>query len=477
MNLPQHGLDRQTIFATLHAYKQHDVNWRSGKLLAGVYDPGDDNAATIKEAYTEFLTENALFLNFYPSVIQLENDVTRMVINLLQGDANAVGNCTSGGTESIMLSVKAARDWARVERNISAPEIIVPITAHAAFHKAAHYLGCKIIVTPVNPLTFRADVNAMQAAITPNTILLVGSAPCYAQGVIDPIGEIAALAQSQHILCHVDACVGGIHLSIMRKLGYSLPAFDFSVPGVTSISTDMHKYGYAAKNISVAMFRHDHLRKFAMFACANTASYAVLNPSVLSTRSAGPMAGAWAALMSFGEAGYADMVQRVQTCTAEMITAVNATPGLRILGQPVMSMFAIASDEINIFDLDDEMAARDWMLQPQFSTPDLPANLHAGVHLGNVAHVGAFAADLQAAVLACRAKAVTTEAAHGLKDQVLQLLQQPLSPQVFGQLLQLGGLTPGQLPNGFGRINTVLDMLPRDLVNVLLVEYMNSIYR
>lgn len=197
-----------------------------------IYDPGAEVSAVVKAAYTAFLSENALYPTFYPSLLQIENEVVRTLADLLGGDAATVGSCTSGGTESIMLALKVARDWARVERPaITTPEIVLCRSAHPAFHKADHYLGLRVVLTELDPQTFRADPAAFAQAITPTTILLVASAPSYAHGVIDPVPEIAALAQSYAILCHVDACVGGVHLAFMRRAGLAVPAFDLALPG------------------------------------------------------------------------------------------------------------------------------------------------------------------------------------------------------------------------------------------------------
>src|SRR5215207_379527 len=237
MPIPPRGLPADEILRVLAAYKQHDAPWRDGRVFAGVYDPGAETEAVTKAAYALFLAENGLYPNYFPSLLQLENDIVRSIGDLLHGDANMVGNCTSGGTESIMLAVKAARDQARAERpEISAPEMVLPHTAHAAFHKAAHYLGVTPVVTPFDQRSFRADSAAMRQAITPNTILLVASAPCYSHGVIDPIEAIAVIARAHELPLHVDACVGGIQLAMMRKAGYPVPDFDFTLPGVTSIS-------------------------------------------------------------------------------------------------------------------------------------------------------------------------------------------------------------------------------------------------
>jgi sphinganine-1-phosphate aldolase len=230
-----------------------------------------------------------------------------MVAHLLQGDEQVAGNVTSGGTESILLAVKTARDYARAHRpHITQPELVLSRTAHAAFHKAAHYLGVKPVVVGFDPVTFQADVDAMAAAITPKTILLVASAPCYSPGRDrSQSSAIATLAQAQRgLLCHVDACVGGIHLSFLRKLGRApLPAFDFSVPGVTSLSVDMHKYGYAAKGASVILYRERSLRRYQIFSSTDTTAYTIINPTALSSRSGGPLAGAWAILNYLGEDG------------------------------------------------------------------------------------------------------------------------------------------------------------------------------
>jgi sphinganine-1-phosphate aldolase len=280
MHIPKSGLSQDEVFAALMRYKAHDMDWKSGKVWAYVYDPGDETAQVVKQAYSLFLSENGLDPTVFPSLLKLETDIVRMVANLLRGNENVVGHVTSGGTESIMLAVKTARDKARVEKpHIMAPEIVLPQTAHAAFHKAAHFMGLKPVVVPFDPQTFQADVDAMRQAITDNTVLLVASAPCYSQGVVDPIQEIGALAQEYGLLFHVDACVGGIHLSFMRKLGYNPPDFDFTLPGVTSISADLHKYGYAAKGASVILYRDKSLRRYQIFASTDTTGRRLGDPA------------------------------------------------------------------------------------------------------------------------------------------------------------------------------------------------------
>ncbi|HRI89132.1 MAG TPA: aspartate aminotransferase family protein, partial [Candidatus Hydrogenedentes bacterium] len=352
MHIPEHGRSKDEILQLLASFKQRDLAWQSGRVLAYTYDPGKEADDVTKASYLMYLSENALDPTAYPSLVKLETDVVRMLINLVRGDDQVVGNLTSGGTESILLAIKTARDHARATKpHIKHPEFIVPRTAHSAFHKAAAYFDVKLVVAPFDPVTYRADVNAMRGLINENTILLVGSAPGYAHGVIDPIEDIAALAQEKGLLCHVDGCVGGIHLSFMRRMGYNLPAFDFSVPGVTSMSADMHKYGYSAKGASVVMYRNKSLRRHQIFACAASTTYALINPTILSTKSGGPMAAAWAMLNYQGESGYRAIVQSVMDTTKRMIAGIREIPGLRVLGEPHMCMYSIASDDFNIYEL------------------------------------------------------------------------------------------------------------------------------
>jgi len=475
MQIPEKGMSKEEILATLQAFKSHDMDWKSGRVWCYVYNPGEDPAEVTREAYLSFLTENGLDPTVFPSMLKLETDVVRAVITLLRGDANAVGHLTTGGTESIMLAVKTARDKARAEKpQIKEPEMVLPKTAHAAFHKAAHYLSVKPVVVDIDPQTFKVHPEDMRAAITENTILLVASAPSYSQGVIDPISEIGAIAQEKNLPFHVDACVGGLHLSFMRKLGYQLPDFDFTVLGVTSISTDLHKYGYAAKGCSVVMYRSKEYRKYQIFACTDTTAYTLINPTVLSTKSGGPMAGAWAILNFLGEEGYKRIIQTVQEATKKLIDGINAISDLRVLGQPVMCMFSFASDVINVYQLADEMNKRGWYLQGQFSTPFTPRSLHISVNYGTSHNVEALLRDLRECVEIVRKS--TPIDSDAIRAMVAAALQSPDPEAAFNQLAQSAGLTGTELPTEMAFINEVLDALPDALCNVFLVNYFNDLY-
>ncbi|MGB5748046.1 MAG: aspartate aminotransferase family protein, partial [Desulfobacterales bacterium] len=365
MKIPKRGLPKEEIFKILQDYKGHDLDWQSGKVLGFIYDAGKKVHEVTHKAYTMYLTENALDPLSFPSLLRLENEVVRMTANLLDCSSDVVGNFTSGGTESLILAVKTARDYSRaLKPHIKEPELVMPITAHSSLYKACHYLGIKPVVTRVHHDTFKANVDAMRAAITDHTILLVGSAPGYAHGVVDPIGEIAALARENDLLCHVDACVGGIHLSYMRKLGCDVPDFNLNVPGVTSLSVDLHKYGYAPKGASIILHKNKELRKYQIWGCSRWTGYPVINAAITSAKSGGPMAAAWAVLNYMGDDGYMEIVREVMEATQLMIDGVSRIKGLRVLGKPDMCMFALASttDKINVYHLAEEMKKTGWYL-------------------------------------------------------------------------------------------------------------------
>ena len=475
MYIPEKGLSKEEILATLQAFKSRDMDWKSGKVWCYVYNAGEDPAAVTKEAYLSFLTENGLDPTVFPSMVKLETDVVRAIITLLRGDSNAVGHLTSGGTESIILAVKTARDMARATKpHIKEPEMVLPKTAHAAFHKAAHYLSVKPVLVDIDPATFKVKPEAMRAAITDNTILLVASAPNYSQGVVDPIAEIGKIAQEKNLLFHVDGCVGGIHLSFMRKLGYAIPDFDFAVPGVTSISADMHKYGYAAKGCSVIMYRSKEIRKFQIFACTDTTAYTLINPTVLSSKSGGPMAGAWAILNFLGEEGYMKIIKEVQEATKKLIDGINSIDGLQVLGEPAMCMFSFKSDVINVYQLADEMGKRGWYLQGQFSTPLTPRNLHISVNHGTIQSVDAMLKDLRECVEIV--KGLTPIDGDNIRAMADFALQSPDPGTAFAQLAASAGLAGTDLPTEMAFINEVMDALPDEICNMFLINYFNDLY-
>lgn len=392
--LPTRGLPKDQILQTMRAAREHDVKWHEGRVFSLVFHAGDEISDLLKEAYTLFFAENGLNPTAFPSLRRFETEVIAMVAALLGSDGNVVGNMTTGGTESILLAVKTARDYFRARRpDVRTPEMILPASAHPAFDKAAHYFDVRAIRTPLDA-RYQADVDAMRAAITPNTILLVGSAPQYPHGIVDPIPEIAALAREHDLLCHVDACVGGMMLPFVRRLGYPVPDFDFRVSGVTSLSVDLHKYGYAAKGASLILYRTRELRRAQIFVTTDWMGGIYASPTMTGTRPGGAIAAAWAILNYLGEEGYTRIADVVMQTTRKIREGINAIEGIEVLGDPAMSVLAIASNKLDVYEVGDEMTARGWHLDRQ----QFPPTLHLTINYAHAQSADAFLRDLAAAV-------------------------------------------------------------------------------
>jgi len=407
ISLPAKGTGVEAVLAQMEALRQQDARWREGKTWSLVFFAGDEVADLLHRAYSLFMAENGLNPMAFPSLRRFEAEVVAMAASLLGGNETAVGNMTSGGTESILLAVKSARDWARATRPaITSPEIVLPVSGHPAFDKAGEYLGVRVRHVPVGP-DFRADLAATRAAITPNTILLVGSAPAYPHGVIDPIEDLAQLAQECGVLMHVDACVGGFMLPFVRQLGYPVPAFDLSVPGVTSLSADLHKYGYAAKGAAVLLYRDAALRRHQFCVTTEWPGGIYASPTIMGTRPGGAIAAAWATLNYLGEEGYLAIADTVMRTVARLRQGIDAIPGLKVLGEPAMSLMAIGSDGLNIYAVADEMAQSGWYLDRQ----QLPPSLHL-----TVTHAHATVADQFLADLAQSADRVRRVTWHGVAE-------------------------------------------------------------
>jgi glutamate/tyrosine decarboxylase-like PLP-dependent enzyme len=374
----------------MQAARRDDTQWRDGRAFSMVYYAGEDILDLLKEAYTLFFSENGLNPTAFPSLRKFETEVVAMTARLLGGDASVVGNMTAGGTDSILAAVKTARDWARVHRPQAAcPEIILPATAHPAFDKAAHYFGLRVVRTALDA-GFRADPAAVAAAVSDNTVLIVGSAPSYPHGVVDPIPALAEIAGSRGLLCHVDACVGGFVLPFAEKLGYPVPPFDFRVPGVTSMSADLHKYGYAAKGASVVLYRGAELRKFQFFVTTSWPGGIYASPALAGTRPGGAIAAAWAVMNYLGEEGYCRIVDTMMRTAGQMRAGIAGIPGLCLLGAPDMCVMAIGGEGLDVYEVGDEMQARGWHLDRQQFPPSLHLTVtygHAGVVRKLVNHV------------------------------------------------------------------------------------------
>ena len=391
LSLPQKGMPKEDVLNTLKSFKSGDVKWHDGQLFGLIYETGTNVENVVKEASALFLIENGLNPTAFPSLVKMENEVVSMVIALSGGDDEAVGNLTSGGTESIFMALKAARDWARhTYPEIKKPEMVVPVSAHPAWNKAAHYLGMKIIMTPLTD-DFRADVAAMKDAISENTVILGATAVTYPQGMVDPVEEIAAMAKNRNLWLHVDACLGGLMLPFLKRLGHDIPAYNFSLPGVASLSADIHKYAYTPKGVSAVIYRNRDLRKFQIFAYADWSGGVYATPCLAGGRPGGNIAAAWAVFHYLGEDGFLALAKKTAEATALLVEGINSIPQLYVLGNPDATVFAFSSNEINIYELAVKMAARGWHMDSQ----QLPPSLHMTVSPIHLAVAKRFLADLR----------------------------------------------------------------------------------
>lgn len=476
MTMPNQGCSQDEVFARLEAFAKTDFDWRAGKCFAYTFDAGREAEEVAKRAFADFMSKNALDPTFFPSVLALENAVVGMAAAHLGGDADTVGSFTSGGTESILLAVKSARDYFRdVRPDITEPEMILPVTAHAAFHKAALYFGVKKVVVDVDPVTFRVRPETVARAITPRTILLVGSATGYGHGVMDPIPDLGRLALESGLCLHVDGCIGGFLLPFFKELGAQVEDFDLRVPGVTSISMDLHKYAYAPKGASVVLYRSRELRRHQIFACAGWTGYTMVNTTVQSTKSAGPLAGAFAVMTFLGRDGYRDIARRLYDAKNRLVEGISAIKELRVLGEPDLPLIAFTSDKVNVFHLIDAMNAKGWYVQPMLRMGDYPECVHLSVNPSNVEHVEALLEDLAEVAASIKAKprgrlAATAGRLFGTLDP------DRLSDAMFQKMLSLAGIEEVGVPDKMADINDIMNALPPRLSERLLVEYVGRLF-
>lgn len=395
MQLPRSGQPAEQLLETLKDLRASDADWRGGRCFALVYSAGESHEQLLKEAHQQFFSENALNPMAFKSLHRMETEVVSMIAGLLHGGPEAAGTMSSGGTESLLLAVKTYRDLARAKRRIEHPEMILPKSAHVALEKAAHLFGVRVRHAELDD-DFRVRVQDVKRLINANTIMIVGSAPQYPQGVIDPIAELAELARKKKIPLHVDACVGGMILPFLERLGHDVPSWDFRVPGVTSISCDLHKYGYAAKGASVIVYRDVELLKHQFFVSTDWTGGVYASPSLPGTRPGGPIAAAWAGLQALGEAGYMELAQQAFEAKRLIAEGVAAIPELKVLGYPEATLLAIGSNsaEIDMFALADQLHERGW----HFDRNQKPPSIHLTVMAGHLAIAPTLVADLRAAV-------------------------------------------------------------------------------
>lgn len=433
--IPDRGHAHEQILSRLQALREGDADWHAGRTWSLVYHLSDDHSDFLKQVYTTFFSENGLNPLAFQSLRRFEAEVVRMTADMLHGGEDAAGTMTSGGSESIFMAVKTYRDWAREQKGIAEPRLVLPLSAHPAFDKAAHYVDVEVVKVPLGD-DLRVDVDAMADAIDDRTMAVVGSAPGYPHGVIDPIEEIGELAQRNDVGFHVDGCLGGFMLPWVEKLGYEIPPFDFRVPGVTSISADVHKYGFAAKGASTITYRTKDLRRHQFFAATGWPGGIYISPTSAGTRPGGAIASAWAALKSIGEDGYLEMARGVMDSAKRLMDGVNAVDGLHVLGEPDMSVFAFVADdpeEIDIYALGDALEQRGWHMDRQIR----PACLHLMVTPVHEPVVDDFLADLAAATDDVRGRPELSQQGQAAMYGMMAQLPDGEEGQVTDFVLQL----------------------------------------
>ena len=383
----------QEVLAQVGAIGQSDLRWKDGRAFSLAYYAGPEVQEVADTAYAMYGSANGLNADAFPSLKKFQAEVVSTVNRWVHGDDTSAGFMTSGGTESILLAVKAARERGRKEFGISQPNVVLPTSAHAAFEKACYYFGLESRRVAVGA-DWRADVEAMSQSIDENTVLIVGSAPQYPQGVVDPITEIAALARTRNINCQVDACMGGVTLTFLERLGEEIPLWDFRVEGVTSISVDLHKYGYTSKGASVILHRNRQLRSYQTFTTDNWLGGFYGSSGVLGTKSGGPMAAAWAVMNYLGDEGYLRLTESARSTTRQLAQAIQGIDGLQLRAIPDSTLLSFGAQGFDIFAVADELALRGWYVDRQ-APPD---SLHCTVNAVHHQVIEEFIVDLRHAV-------------------------------------------------------------------------------
>lgn len=359
--IPKTGIDEKDLFEYMENSMYSDIDWRSGKTFGAVYYPGEKYSIAISNAYIKYMHENAFDPQLFSSILTMENELVQQTASLFSSNQKIFGNLTSGGTESIFLSLLSARNWSNKHKTIKNPEVILSSSAHPAFLKAMNFLKIKPVIVPTNN-DFNLNFNGFKEAINQNTILLVASAPAYPTGMIDPISELSILALENKLLLHVDACIGGFLLSYLKKCNYNIPPFDFNLDGVSSLSVDLHKYAYAPKGSSVLLYRNDELRKQQFSVYPNWEGGIYGSTSFLGTKPGGIVAASWFALNHIGENGYIELTQKTMSATKVIYDFIQKSEHLSLIGNPIMSLIAFHSEKYDIYHIADELSNLGWYI-------------------------------------------------------------------------------------------------------------------
>lgn len=394
--IPARAEEQEQILSRMQQMRSNDADWRHGRTWSLVYYAGEGHHELLEKAHMMFLAENALNPMAFKSLKRMEAEVVQMTASMLHGPDDAVGTMTTGGTESLLMAVKAARERAIAKGpKTKTPEIVAPESIHPAVDKAAHYFGLTLKKAPLMD-DYRVDVRAMKKLVNKNTILLLASAPQYAHGVIDPIDEIGHFALTQGLPFHVDACIGGFVLPWVEKLGYPLRPFDFRVPGVTSMSADLHKYGFAAKGASTVIYRDMSYLEHQFFLATDSPAGIYVSPSMTGTRAGGPIAAAYAALRGVGENGFLEHTRNAMIAAKKLQDGIRSIPELTVIGRPDATLVAWGSQDksVDIYAVADQLEDRKWGVDRQ----QHPNCIHCTVTSNHLAVVDEYLEDIRASV-------------------------------------------------------------------------------
>jgi len=442
--LPVQGKPRSQVLQEVRSMSEIEADrWTDGHVSGAVYHGDPEHVAFLNAVYAAHSQSNPLHADVWPSTTKFEAEIVAMTAAMLGATAAAqtdpsdevCGTVTSGGTESILLAMKTYREWGRAEKGIVDGEIIAPTTAHAAFDKAAGYFGMRLRRIPVGP-DFRADVAATRAAITPQTVVIVGSAPPYPHGLVDPIDQLSEMARANNVGFHTDGCLGGFLLPWAERLGYPVPPFDFRLPGVTSMSADTHKYGYAPKGTSVVLYRTKSLRRYQYYSVTDWPGGLYFSATMAGSRPGGLSAACWAAMMAMGESGYLEAARRILETAAWIKSGIRAIDGLQVIGDPLF-VIAVRSADVDAYQVMQAMATRGWNLN--------------GLHLPPAFHL--------CVTLRHTAPGVREQFIADLKEAVDSVRGNPQSPAGVGPV--------------YGLASTVE---ARPLVGELLAGYMDALF-
>ncbi|KAF4537317.1 Sphingosine-1-phosphate lyase protein [Lasiodiplodia theobromae] len=395
VRLPQEGWGEDRVREELTKLSEMaHTRWEDGRVSGAVYHGGDELVKLQTEAFGKFTVSNPIHPDVFPAVRKMEAEVVAMVLSLFNAPEGAAGCSTSGGTESILMACLSARNKAYAERGITEPEMILPETAHTAFRKAGEYFKIKIHLVACKAPTYKVDLRAVSRLVNPNTVLLVGSAPNFPHGIIDDISGLSRIAQRKKIPLHVDCCLGSFLVPFLEKAGFETETFDFRLKGVTSISCDTHKYGFAPKGNSTVLYRTDSLRSYQYFISPDWSGGVYASPSIAGSRPGALIAGCWASLMAQGESGYISACHKIVGATKRIEGELRGNPALaadlKVIGKPLVSVVAFTSNSLDIYDIADGMSARGWHLNALQNPPAI----HVAVTLPIVAAADQLISDL-----------------------------------------------------------------------------------